>query len=133
MPTPMQLKVLLPFAVFIDVADVSRIVVETRAGALGLLPRRLDCASALTAGILSYTSASQGECNIAVDQGVMIKTGRQVLVSVRRAFAGADLGQLRAAIERQFLAQDEQERKLRSVLAGLEAGFMHQMAQYQHG
>ena len=130
---PMHLKVLLPFAVFVDADDVTRIVVETRDGALGLLPRRLDCAAALAPGILSYTSASKGELCIAVDQGVMIKTGAEVLVSVRRAFAGTDLGQLRAAIEQQFLALDAEERKVRSVMAGLEAGFVQQMARYKHG
>lgn len=132
MPT-MHLKVLLPFAVFIDQADVTQVVIETREGALGLLPRRLDCAAALAPGILSYTSVSQGEVCIAVDQGMMIKTGADVLVSVRRAVAGADLGQLRAAVEQQFLALDADERKLRSVMAGLEAGFIHEMARYQHG
>ncbi|PLY39605.1 F0F1 ATP synthase subunit epsilon [Janthinobacterium sp. ROICE36] len=129
----MHLKVLLPFAVFIDTDDVTHIVVETRAGALGLLPRRLDCAAALAPGILSYTSASKGERCIAVDAGVMIKTGADVLVSVRRAFAGTDLRQLRVAIEQQFLALDAEERKMRSVMAGMEAGFMQQMARYQHG
>lgn len=129
----MHLSVLLPFAVFIDVADVTRIVIETHGGALGLLPHRLDCAAALATGILSYTSAAQGEFCLAVDEGVMIKTGVDVQVSVRRAFAGPDLVQLRSAVEQQFKALDAEERKVRSVMAGLDAEFMRQMARYRHG
>jgi hypothetical protein len=48
----MNLKILLPFQVFADKADVSRIVAETRDGSFGLLPHRLDCVAALAPGIL---------------------------------------------------------------------------------
>ena len=34
----MRLKVLLPYQVFVDEAEVSRIVAETSAGSFGLLP-----------------------------------------------------------------------------------------------
>ena len=39
----MTLKVLLPFQVFLEKPDVSRIVAEGRNGSFGLLPNRLDC------------------------------------------------------------------------------------------
>ena len=86
--TPMQLEILLPFGVFAEEKRVSRIVVETRAGSFGLLPRRLDCVAALAPGILIYERDSQGEVYVAVDEGVLIKTGTQVRVSVRQALGG---------------------------------------------
>ena len=94
-PTLMNLKVLLPFQVFADKSGVSRIVAETRAGSLGLLPRRLDCVAALAPGILTYETEAEGEVYVAVDEGVLVKTGPDVLVSVRQATGGTDLGQLR--------------------------------------
>ena len=67
---------------------MSRIVAETRAGSFGLLPHRLDCVAALTPGILTYETEADGEVYVAVDHGVLVKTGQEVLVSVRRALAG---------------------------------------------
>ncbi|WP_295447047.1 F0F1 ATP synthase subunit epsilon [uncultured Thiodictyon sp.] len=128
----MNLKVLLPFQVFADKTDVSRIVAETPAGAFGLLPNRLDCVAALTPGILVYETAADGEVCLAVDEGVLVKTGPTVLVSVRRAIGGTDLEQLRAAVEREFLTLDTQEQSLRSVMAILETGFLRRFMSFQH-
>jgi F-type H+-transporting ATPase subunit epsilon len=63
---------------------------------------------------------------------VLIKTGPNVVVSVRNALAGTDLGKLRAAIEQEFLHLDEQEKNVRSVLAKMESGFIHRMAAFHH-
>lgn len=129
----MHLKILLPFQVFAEVHGVSHIVAETKDGAFGLLPHRLDCAAALTPGILIYETEAEGEVCIAVDQGILVKTGLDVLVSVRGAIAGTDLGQLRAAVEREFLTIDEQERSVRIVMARLESGFLHRIVRFEHG
>ncbi len=83
--TLMSLKVLLPFQVFAEKSGVSRIVAETLAGSLGLLPHRLDCVAALSPGILIYETEADGEAFVAVDDGVLVKTGADVVVSVRRA------------------------------------------------
>jgi F-type H+-transporting ATPase subunit epsilon len=123
----MHLKVLLPFGVFAEHDDVARIVVETRAGSCGLLPRRLDCVAALVPGILIYQCQAQPEVYVAVDQGVLVKAGPEVLISVRRAMGGTDLGQLRAAMAREFLELDAQERGLRSSLAKIESGLISRL------
>ncbi|HEY4974675.1 MAG TPA: F0F1 ATP synthase subunit epsilon [Steroidobacteraceae bacterium] len=125
---PMHLKVLLPFGIFADQADVARIVVQTRAGSCGLLPRRLDCVAALVPGILLYQCDAQPEVFVAVDEGVLVKTGQQVMISVRRAVAGTDLAQLRAAVEREFLALDAEQKSLRSSLMKIETGFISRLA-----
>ena len=129
----MNLKILLPFKVFADKSGVSRIVSETHAGSFGLLPLRRDCVAALTPGILIYETDAEGEVFVAVDGGVLVKTGPNVLVSVRRAIKGADLGQLRQAVEDEFLALDAHEQNLRSVLTKLETGFLRRFATLQHG
>lgn len=126
--TPMRLRVLLPFQVFADEPDVLRIVAETSAGSFGLLPHRLDCVAALVPGILSYESAAHGEVFLALDEGVLVKTGADVRVSARRAIGGVDLGQLRDAVAREFVQQDAQDRDLRSVMARLEGGFLRRFA-----
>ena len=131
-PTLMNLKVLLPFQIFAEKTGVSRIVAETRGGSFGLLPHRLDCVAALVPGILIYQTESDGEVLVAVDEGMLVKTGPDVLVSVRRAIGGTDLGQLRASVEKEFLTLDEREQSVRSVMAKLESGFLRRFATFQH-
>lgn len=129
----MQLKILLPFKVFAACDAVSRIVVTTRAGSFGLLPQRLDCVAALAPGILSYTTSYANEVNLAIDEGVMVKTGSVVHVCVRRAIGGAELGALRKSVEQEFLKLDEREKSVRSTLAQLEGGFIRRFLEFQHG
>ena len=130
--TRMNLKVLLPFQVFAEKTGVTRIVAETREGSFGLLPHRLDCVAALAPGILIYEDEAEGEVYVAVDEGVLIKTGPDVLVSVRNAIAGRDLRRLSEAVEREFLTLDEREQSVRSVLAKMESGFIRRLAEFHH-
>lgn len=128
----MNLRILLPFGLFAEKSAVSRIVAETREGSFGLLPQRLDCVAALEPGILTYETAADGEVFVAVDEGVLVKTGRDVLVSVRHALGGTDLAKLREAVENEFLTDDENARSVRSVMAKLESGFLRRFATFQH-
>ena len=130
--TNMNLKVLLPFRIFADKTGVSRIVAETRDGSFGLLPHRLDCVAALIPGIFIYETEAGGEVFVAVDEGILVKTGLDVLVSVRNAIAGTDLGQLREAVEREFLNLNEREQNVRSVMAKMESGFIRRLAEFHH-
>ncbi|MEQ8703783.1 MAG: F0F1 ATP synthase subunit epsilon [Phaeodactylibacter sp.] len=118
----MQLTILLPFRVFEDLQNVKRIVMETPEGAFGLLPQRLDCVAALVPGILTYET--EHEHYIAIDEGVMIKAGQEVVVSVRNAIRGASLEELHQAVETAFKQLDESEKNRRSVMARMESGFL---------
>jgi len=131
-PALMNLKVLLPFQIFAEKTGVSRIVAETREGSFGLLPHRLDCVVALVPGVLTYESEADGEVFVAVDVGVLVKTGLDVLVSVRRAMGGTDLRQLRDAVVKEFLTLDEHEQSVRMVMAKLETGVLRRFAAFQH-
>jgi F-type H+-transporting ATPase subunit epsilon len=134
MPQPalMNLKVLLPFQVFAEKTGVSRIVAETREGSFGLLPHRLDCVAALAPGILIYQNEAEGEVYVAVDEGVLVKTGLDVLVSVRNAIGGTDLGQLHAVVDREFLDLNEREQSVRAVMAKMESNFIGRLAEFHH-
>jgi F-type H+-transporting ATPase subunit epsilon len=122
----------MPYGIFTEKTDVSRIVAETREGSFGILPHRLDCIAALSPGILTYESEEAGEVFVAVDEGVLVKVGLDVLVSVRKAISGAELGLLREAVEREFLDFSEQDLIFRSVMAKMEGGFIGLLAEFQH-
>jgi F-type H+-transporting ATPase subunit epsilon len=128
----MHLKILLPFRIFLDLERVSCIVAETREGSFGLLPHRLDCVAALVPGVLAYTLGDD-TAYLAVDQGVLVKSGADVMVSVRQAIQGTTLSELHETVKREYLSLDRQERDFRTVVARMESAFLGQFAEFQHG
>jgi F-type H+-transporting ATPase subunit epsilon len=127
----MHLKILLPYGVFADRPSVSRIVAETGHGSFGLLPHRLDCVAALGPGIFTYETEAEGVVYVAVDEGVLVKAGMDVFVSVRHATGGHDLAGLRAAVERDYRKLTEEEKSLHSSLAKLESNFIRRFQQFR--
>lgn len=128
----MHLKILLPFRVFAEHEGVSRITAETPRGHFGILPRRLDGVAVLVPGILTFEIDEQGERFVAVDEGLLVKTGRDVTVSVRNAVEGEDLSRLRETVESSFVNLNERERAVRTVLAKLETSFVRRLMEQRH-
>lgn len=129
----MLLKVILPHQVLLEQDRVKRIVVETKQGSFGLLPRRLDCVIPLAYGILLYET-EQGEQYAAVGNGLLAKTGRQVVVAVNKAVCSGELQKLRQLLQAQFLKEDEQEKNIRLALTKLESAFIrHFLELKRHG
>src|SRR5665811_435063 len=128
----MNLKILLPYKVFADIKDVSSVIMETSVGSYGLLPQRLDCFAALVPGILTYKTENKRVNFVAVDEGVLIKAGAQILVSVRNAVGGVDLGKLGELIKSDFTNQDEMEREAKTVVAKLERGFVYSFDKFRN-
>jgi F-type H+-transporting ATPase subunit epsilon len=127
----MHLKILLPFKVFADVNNVSNIVMETSKGSYGLLPHRLDCVAALVPGIFMYEINGTAKY-LAVDAGVMVKAGLEVLLSVRNAIGGVELGKLSDLVEHEFKQQQELETNTLSVTAKLESGFIYAFDKFRN-
>lgn len=132
-PITMKLKILLPHGIFAEQSGVLRMVAETTIGAVGLWPRRLDCVAALTPGIFTYETEAEGEVFVAVDEGVLVKAGSEVRLSVRQALGGSSLAQLREQVEQEFLSRDEHEQNLRSVMTKLESGILRRLVSVKHG
>ena len=127
----MSLKILLPFEVFTEIEDVREISTQTGIGSFGILPQRLDCVAALEPGILKYIEKSGNKIYLAIDEGLLIKTNNEVLVSVRNVVGGADLGKLHETIEKKFKSLDEQEKEVRDVMMRLESGFIHSFEKFR--
>jgi F-type H+-transporting ATPase subunit epsilon len=128
----MNLKILLPYKIFAEKTEVLRIVAETGEGSFGLLPHRLDCVAALAPGILTYETKEDGAVYVAVDEGVLVKTGADVLVSVRRAIGGTDLSRLHEAVKREFLTLDDEKRSVREALSKMEGGFITRLVELKY-
>jgi len=126
----MQLKILLPNKVFAKHKNVLRIIVETPEGSYGILPNRCDCTAALSPGILTFESDSAKETYIAIDQGIFVKKGHEVFISVRQAIQGTGLSQLRATVKTEFLTFDEKQQEIRFAMDKLESGFLQRLTEF---
>lgn len=119
----MKLKVLLPTEVLVD-EEVKKVSAEAENGSFCVLPRHIDFVTALVPGLFSYVPEKGKETFLAIDEGILVKCGPDVLVSTRRAVPGPDLGSLRQTVEKEFKLMNEKEKQTRSVLAGLEANLV---------
>jgi F-type H+-transporting ATPase subunit epsilon len=124
----MDLTVLLPTRILVS-TQTPKVIAEAENGAFCLLPRHVDFVAALAPGIFTYVDAGGNEQFMATDEGILVKRGREVLVSVRDAVVGPDLGQLRTTIAARFEHLDERERRARGALARLEADFVRRFIQ----
>jgi F-type H+-transporting ATPase subunit epsilon len=118
----MNLKILLPAEILLD-HDVTKINAEAENGYFCLLPHHVDFVAALVPGVLSYESQGQDHF-LAVDGGTLVKRGQEVLVSIRNAIRGPELGKLKQVVEEQFEELDEKEKKARTAAAKLEVDLL---------
>jgi F-type H+-transporting ATPase subunit epsilon len=132
MVTVFTLKILLPYKSFAEITDILRLSVETSAGSYGFLPNRLDCVAEIVPGILSYESQQNGgPVYVAVDHGILIKTGNVVTVSVRNAFGGTNIGKLHDLVEKEFKQLDEEERTVHHAVLKLESSFIRILEKFR--
>lgn len=124
----MTLRILVPQQVLLEEEEVQKVVAEGDHGSFGMLPRHVDFVAVLTPGILSYDTAG-GESFVAVDRGILVKQGSEVLVSVREAVAEGDLGELEATVRDRFTRLGEEEKQMETTLARLEADFVRRYAE----
>jgi len=115
-----KLKILLPAEVFLE-EEVLKVKAEAENGSFALLPRHVDFVTALVPGILSYLTPDGREHFLALDEGILVKKGRQVYVSAARAVSGEDLEHLQETVEKELKVLSESEKKARTVMARLEA------------
>lgn len=128
----MKLKVLTPIAVLIE-RPVTKVIAEAENGDFCLLPNHVDFVAALVPGILSFTTETKREIFVAVDEGILVKCGAEVLVSTRNAVEGEDLASLKQAVIEQFQVLDEQEKLTRSALAKFEVSMMRHFKELGDG
>jgi F-type H+-transporting ATPase subunit epsilon len=121
MESSMRLSVLAPTRVVVNERAL-KVVAEAANGMFCLLPRHVDFTAALVAGILYFDDGEGRQRYVAVDEGILVKRGADVMVSCYDAIAGADLDELHQLVAARYLELDEDERVGRSALARLEAG-----------
>jgi F-type H+-transporting ATPase subunit epsilon len=125
----MKLKVLMPTKIFAE-EEVAKISGEALNGSFTILPRHVDFVTVLQAGLLYYES-KDGETFLAVDKGVLLKAGEEVLVSVKDAVKAKNLNDVRREVEKRYQELNEKEKKSRSVLARFESDFVRRFLELE--
>ena len=126
----MRLKVLLPSEILID-EQASKVCAEAENGSFCMLPRHIDFVAALVPGLFSFVNSDGREEFLAVDDGILVKCGSEVMVSSRNAVVGPDLGELRHTIEKHFREFDEHEKSARDAFARLEADLVRRFIELE--
>lgn len=119
----MRLRVLLPGSEFLQ-DDAVRIGAESTHGSYVLLPRHIDFAAPLVPGLLTYSRPDGQDRFLAVDEGLLVKVGREVTVATHDAMRGADLDRLRREVATSYKTRSERERRARTALGRLESAFV---------
>ncbi|MFZ6030150.1 MAG: F0F1 ATP synthase subunit epsilon [Chloroflexota bacterium] len=126
----MRLKIALPTRLLYD-GQVRKVSAEALDGSFTLLPRHIDFVTQLVPGILYFDAGREEdeadaaqETFFAVDEGILVKRGSDVLVSTRNAVRSADLESLHGIVREHFETLDEHERRARTSLARMEADFV---------
>jgi F-type H+-transporting ATPase subunit epsilon len=102
---------------------VAKVVAEAANGFFCLLPHHVDYTAALVPGIFLFETEEE-ENYLAIDVGTLVKKGDEILVSVRNAVRGPELGKLKLEVVKQFRELDEREKKARSAAAKLEVDLL---------
>lgn len=126
----MRLLLSVPAGVLVD-APALKVSAEADFGAFTLLPRHADCALLLVPGLLSYVDGGvdegAAEVFVAVDDGILVKTGADVRVACQRAAVAGDLSDARTALEERLRQQDESAHRSRAALSRLESEVLRKM------
>lgn len=116
----MNLKVVELTRTLID-TEVTKVLAEDGAGFFGLLPKHVDFVTVLVPGILTFSSMEGGLHYVALEEGILVKVGRNVLVSTTRAVLSDELSLLKETVEKEFAGEIERGKKVRAAAFRLEA------------
>jgi len=110
-------------------AEVSGFMARDENGSFGVLPNHADFTTALVPSVIIFSARDETEVIFGIDEGILVKRGEEVMISVRRAVTGTDLDDLSAVVRRHFVEMDEQERHARAALSRLEADMVRRFAE----
>ena len=109
----------------------SKILADGVHGNFCVLPRHTDHLALLVPGILILIDDAQTEIYFACDEGLLVKRGQDVFISVRRAIRGDDIDSLRRTVHARFVRLNEADRSSQTAIASLEANFLRRFLEMQ--
>jgi F-type H+-transporting ATPase subunit epsilon len=99
--------------------NVQELIAEGVDGSFALLPNHVDFASVLDSGLLVLVIENE-EQYAAVDRGVLTKVGDEVEIATPRSVTGKPLGQIREAVQSEFVSEEQHERRVLSTMTKIQ-------------
>lgn len=118
----LQLRVMEPKKILVKTA-VTKVIAEALNGSFCIKPNHIDFVSALKPGILEYYT-DEGDQFIALDEGILVKCGQDVLVSVLNGVPGTNLSELEETVREQFHKTEAMNKATDIALKGMEADLL---------
>lgn len=125
--TQMQIHLRLPTAVLFA-GTATKLNAVAADGAFGILPNHVDFVTVLVPSILLLTTPDGDERIFGIDEGLLVKHGHTVEISVRRGIESDDLLGLQGKVRESFAQMEDEERVARSALARMEADLVRRFA-----
>ena len=130
--TDMHLVIRLPLGKLFD-DQIIRLNATASIGNFGILPNHIDHVSDLLPSVLLVTTPDQSVLYFGIDEGLLVKTGKQISIITRRGIQGRDLSTLQKQVRDNFVQMTDSERIARSALSRLEADMVRRFSQLQQG
>lgn len=127
----MNLFVSTPFAAVLSV-KTHKVHIPTTEGDWCMLPRHADAVFTLEPGIMTYSQGVQ-TLAAAVNSGLCVKTGSNVMIATNRAVASPHLEDLARAVEEQFQLEADEERRAQTAMAHIEIGIIRHLLELEPG
>ena len=125
--TDMRVFLRLPTRTLFE-GHATRLTGVAQDGAFGILPNHVDFVTALVPSVLTLRMVDGSEEIFGIDEGLLVKKGHRVVITVLRGVRGQDLGSLQDVVQARFVEMDEEERKARSAFSRLEADVVRRFA-----
>jgi F-type H+-transporting ATPase subunit epsilon len=119
----MNLTILLPEKTYWQ-GRVKKVVGEAKNGSFCLLPAHVDFVTIMVPGIFYTVTEENQDLYLAINEGILLKTGSEVTLATRNAVKGENLGSLKKQVEEDFKKINQQDRGARNALQKLEADFV---------
>lgn len=114
-----HLKIIKPENILVD-EEVDKVIAEGLDGSFCLKPRHIDFVSALKPGILIYESGEE-EHYMAIDEGILVKCGCDVMVSVLNGITASNLAELDKTVRDVFYKSEELNKATEFAMKSMEA------------
>ncbi|MGF1500560.1 MAG: ATPase [Paracoccaceae bacterium] len=128
---PMEVSLRTP-AEAVFAGPASKLLARGLHGRFALLPRHADIVAPLLAGVITVGLTGEDRF-FGIDEGILVKQGRQVSLCVFRVVPGASLVEVRQTAAARFEQIADRERAARTALARLETGALRRLAELMDG
>lgn len=113
--------------------DTTGFVGEDASGSFGLLRGHARFMTMLGFGLARFRRGSRNWEFLALPGGLVYFTGNQLYLNTRRYLRGQDSAQIRAALEQQFAAEENELRTMKQSLQRLEQEMLKRLLEIQRG